>query len=102
MAVMQTIEADGRPIMTMAIDREVLEFGDLLDKEGPVFGDMVVLAGVSEEAELSWRDAFDEEREVWMKAAHNAVREGEYGSLDDVRDASFAVWLVPVSDPDQY
>jgi hypothetical protein len=98
---MQTIEADGRPVMTMAIDREELELGDWLDKEGFLFGDMMVLAGVPEDAELSWRDTFDEEREAWTQAAHRAVREGEYSNLDDARDANFAVWLVPVSDPDE-
>jgi|SRR5918996_5165487 hypothetical protein len=97
---MQTIEADGRPIMTMAVDREDLEFGNLLDKEGPVFGDMMVLAGVAEEAKLTWRDAFDPERDAWTKAAHGAVREDEYGNLDEAREDNFAVWLVPVSDPD--
>jgi hypothetical protein len=90
----------GRPIMIMAIDPEALEFGDLLDKEGPVFGDMMVLAGVPEEAKLSWRDAFDEERDAWTNAAHGAIREGDYRDLDEARDDNFAVWLVPVSEPD--
>jgi hypothetical protein len=65
-------------------------------EEGPVFGDIMVLAGVAEAAELTWRDAFDEEHDTWTKAAHRAVKQGDYGDLDEARDDNFAVWLVPV------
>ena len=61
---------------------------------------MMVLAGVPEAAELSWRDAFDEERDRWMKAAHGAVRERRVPESRRSRDGNFAVWLVPVSEPD--
>ena len=97
---MHTIEADGRPIMTIAAERDELEFGDLLDKEGALFSDMTLLAGVPDEASLTYREAFDEERDAWTKAAHGAVRDGDYRDLEAARDDSFGVWLVPLSEPD--
>lgn len=95
-----TIEADGRPVATLAA--ESLEDAEAIAGSKALKTDLMTYETIGGplwlgEAPLFVREAFDEEAETWRQEWREAEAEAEVGPGDE---EGWLVFLVPVTDPE--
>ncbi len=99
-----TTEIAGRPVVAFSADK--LSEAEETAEDPSLRELLMVLVDADDaplwdgEAELFLREAHEEEREKWDKVIAQAVHEGDVASREDAVEEGYAVFLVPVSDPD--